>query len=68
MDWQQAVTLLIVAITAGLFLRRAFRRRKFAFDRDTACGCSAATSGSRGGSIKVCGRKGERPRVIVRPG
>ena len=37
MDWQQFIALIIVAGTAGLFVLAKFRRRQFAFGRDTHC-------------------------------
>jgi hypothetical protein len=65
MDWQQLTTLLIVALAAALLLRARFRRRKFSFERDTHCGCSAPTAGAKG-SIIFHARKGERPQTMVK--
>ena len=42
MNWQQVVSLAIVALAAGLLLWGRVRPRKFSFQRDTHCGCSAA--------------------------
>jgi hypothetical protein len=64
MDWQQVSALAIVAATAGLFLWNRFRRRKFDFRRDTACGCGGGTG--QKSSIVFHARKGERPEVIVK--
>ena len=64
MDWQQAATWGIIAVTAGLFLRKLLRRRKPFPAGGEGCGCSGG-AGSKS-SIVVCGRKGERPRVIVK--
>jgi hypothetical protein len=66
MDWQQAVSLLIVAATAGLFLRARFRRRKFSVERDTHCGCASAGGRASKSSIVFRARKGARPQIIVK--
>jgi hypothetical protein len=66
MNWQQAVSLAIVASVAGLFLRGRFRRRKFSFERDTHCGCSASGQSETKSSIIFHARKGERPEVVVK--
>jgi hypothetical protein len=63
-DWQQAVALSIVAVTAGLFLRARLRPRKFSFERDTHCGCASQTASQN--SIVFHARKGERPRIVVK--
>ena len=65
MDWQQPMALGVVALTAGVFLWRRFRPRKFQFHRDTGCGC-ASPSGPPPPSVTVRGRRGERPQVIVK--
>ena len=66
MYWQQAVSLAIVALVAGLFLRGQFRRRKFSFERDTHCGWSAHEQSGTKSSIVFHARKGERPEVVVK--
>ena len=66
MNWQQAVSLAIVASVAGLFLWGQFRRRKFSFERDTHCGCSARAQSGTKSSIVFHARKGERPEVVVK--
>jgi len=66
MDWQQAVALLIVAVTASLFLWARFRPRKFSFEQDTHCGCSAPGQSTPQNSIMFHARKGERPQIIVK--
>jgi hypothetical protein len=66
MNWQQAVSLAIVASVAGLFLWGRLRRRKFSFERDTHCGCSASGQSETKGSIVFHARKGERPEVVVK--
>jgi hypothetical protein len=66
MDWQAMGSLLIVAATAGLLLWSKFRRRKFSFQRDTHCGCSAIPSSAPQSSIVFRARKGERPEVLVK--
>ena len=64
MDWQQVASLVIVGITALLFLWIRLRPRRFSLQRDTHCGCGRQTAGS--GSIVFHARKGERPRIIVK--
>jgi len=66
MDWQQAVSLLIVAATAGLFLWARFRRRKFSLERDTHCGCASPGGPASKSSIIFRARKGERPQIVVK--
>jgi hypothetical protein len=65
MDWQQAVALSIVAVTAGLFLRARLKPRRFSFERDTHCGCAGQPAAQ--GSIVFHARKGERPQIVVKP-
>jgi hypothetical protein len=66
MNWQQAISLMVVAVVAGLFLRGCLRRRKFSFVRDTHCGCGAPGQPVTKGSIVFHARKGERPAVTVK--
>lgn len=66
MSWQQTASLVIVAGTAGAFAWARFRRRKFSFERDTHCGCSAAGEPGQKSSIVYRARKGGRPEVIVK--
>ncbi len=66
MNWQQWVSLSIVAVTAALLLRSRFRRRQFSFERDTHCGCAAVSHSSSQGSIVFRTRKGQRPEVVVK--
>jgi len=66
MDWQEAIALSIVATTAAAFAWNRLRRRKFSFQRDTHCGCSATAATSTPPSITFHARKGERPRVVVK--
>ena len=66
MNWQQAVSLVVVAGVTGLFLRGYLRRRKFSLERDTHCGCSAPGTAGNGSSIVFHARKGERPVVKVK--
>ena len=66
MDWQQAVSLVIVAATAGVFLRARLHRRKFKFEQDTHCGCSSPGRSAFQKSIVFHARKGERPQIIVK--
>jgi len=64
---QTLVALMIVAIAAAGLLWGLLRRRKFSFERDTLCGCSTPSGSTREGSIVFHARKGERPRIIVKP-
>lgn len=65
-DWQQAISLMIVtgALTALLWGR--LRSRKFKFGRDTHCGCAGSPTTASQSSIIFHARKGERPRVLVK--
>jgi hypothetical protein len=62
-NWQQVVSLIIVAVAAAALLWGWIRRRKFRFDRDTHCGCGTS---SQQGSIIFHARKGERSQVLVK--
>ncbi len=66
MDWQQLVSLLIVAFAAALLLGRKFRRPRFSFQRDTHCGCAAVPQTAPQSSIVFRARKGQRPEVLVK--
>ena len=67
MNWQQIISLAIVALAAGLLLWGRFRPRKFSFQRDTHCGCSMpGASAAQKSSIVFHARKGERREVVVR--
>jgi len=66
MDWQQAASLLIVAVTGGAFLWARFRRREFTFERDTHCGCSSPGQSPVRSSIVFHAHKGERPQIILK--
>ncbi len=66
MDWQQLVSLTIVAAAAGLLLWRKLRRPPGGFLHDLPCGCTAASSEPARSSIVFHARKGERPRVVVK--
>jgi hypothetical protein len=66
-NWQQIISLAIVALAAGLLWRGRFRPRKFSFQRDTHCGCSAPeASPVQKSSIVFHARRGERRAVVVR--
>jgi hypothetical protein len=65
MDWQQLVSLIVVAVAAGLMVWGKVRRRKFSFSGQGHCGCGAAANAPQG-SIIFHARRGERPRAIVR--
>lgn len=65
MDWQQLASLSIVVLAAALLLWGKLRRRRFSFEHDTHCGCTAAGPVSRS-TIVFHARKGQRPEVVVR--
>ncbi len=65
MDWQQLVSLTIVAAAASLLLWRKLRPPR-GFEHDFPCGCTAASQDPQQSSIVFHARKGERPRVIVK--
>ena len=60
------MALAIVAVTAVVFFRSRFHRRKFSFERDTHCGCSAGSASGSKNSIVFRRRKGESPEIIVK--
>ena len=66
MDWQKMAALGVVAATAGLFLRAKLRPRKFSFERDTHCGCSATHAAGAKTSIVFSARKGARAKIILK--
>jgi hypothetical protein len=68
MDWQKIAALGVVAVTAGMFVWAKMRRRRFSFEHDTHCGCSAHSKGGNTMSIVFSARKGERPKIIVKEG
>ena len=66
MDWQQLVSLFIVAAAGVLLVWGKFRRRRWSFQRQTHCGCAGAGRGSGAqGVIVFRARKGKRPEVVV---
>jgi hypothetical protein len=65
-DWQQPVALGIVALTAGIFLWRRFRPRRFSLAHDTHCGCSAPSGMTPPGLI-IQGKRGEQAQVRFTP-
>jgi hypothetical protein len=66
MDWQQLVSLTIVAGAASALLGSKLRRRQFIFQRDTHCGCSSSASPVSQSSVVFRARKGKRPEVLVK--
>ncbi len=66
MDWQQLVSLAIVAAAALFLVGTRFRRRRFSFERDLPCGCSAIRQPGAPGSLVFRARKGQRPEVRVK--
>jgi hypothetical protein len=66
MDWQQLVSLVVVASAAVLLAGSRLRRRKFSFERSTHCGCAAGQASAPQGSIVFRARKGARAEVRVK--
>jgi hypothetical protein len=66
MDWQQLVSLVVVASAVVLLVRSRFHRRIFSFERDTHCGCLSVQELSPQSSIVFHARKGARPEVVVK--
>jgi len=66
MDWQQLVSLALVASAAVLLLGGKLRRRKFDFARNTHCGCASSAGSTSSSSIVFRMRKGERAQVVVK--
>lgn len=67
MDWQQIVTLSIVAVTIALFVRARWRRRTAKLPCGTYCTFASRSPGQGAGqSIIYHARKGERPEIIVK--
>ena len=65
-DWQQVISLVIVAVAAAALGWRQLRRRKFSFGRYTHCGCSMNEPHAAQRSIVFQARKGERSKVLVK--
>ncbi|MCU0771988.1 MAG: hypothetical protein MUE94_09525 [Verrucomicrobia bacterium] len=66
MDWQQGIALLMVGLTAALFLRAWRRRAGARFGCGSQCGCDRAQTSPPRGSVIYRARKGERPQIITR--
>jgi hypothetical protein len=66
MDWQQLISLIIVAGAVGLLVRSKFRRPAFSLQKDTHCGCAPVAGSERRSSITFRARKGQRPEIIVK--
>jgi MYXO-CTERM domain-containing protein len=65
-NWQTAVSLLIVALAAAGLLWGLRRRRKFRLHGHSPCGCALPTRDRTASSIVFRARKGERPQIIVK--
>jgi hypothetical protein len=65
-NWQQIVSLVIVAAAAGALLWGKFRPRKFSLQRDTHCGCASPGESGPRNSIVFRARRGERPQITVK--
>jgi len=68
MDWQQFLSLVIVASAAGLMGWSKLRRQKFGIERETCCACATVPRSRPRHSIVFRARKGERSEVRVRMG
>jgi len=66
MDWQQLTALLIVAVTAGVFLWQWLRPKQLGGKKGSACGCSTKASSGPKPSVIYHVRKGERPQITVK--
>jgi hypothetical protein len=66
MNWQQAVSIGIVTLTAVLFWRGRFGSRKFQFSRQTHCGCGSGRKGAAPAGVIYRARKGQRPQIILK--
>jgi len=66
MDWQQFVSLVIVAVAASALAWSRIRRRKFSFERNTHCSCSPIHDSSTQSSIVFHARKGGRPQILMK--
>ncbi len=66
LDWQRVLSLLIVGGAAVMLARSRFVRRRFRFQREGHCGCSAVATSAPKGSIVFRARKGERHQVQVK--
>jgi hypothetical protein len=66
MNWQTPAALAVVALTAAAFAWQRFRPRRFRFTKDSPCGCGSVRGSSPGGLI-ISGRRGETPRITLKP-
>jgi len=66
MDWQAFGIVLHRCHYGALLVWSRFRHRKFSFQRDTHCGCSAVAHSAPQSSIVFRARKGKRPEVLVK--
>jgi hypothetical protein len=65
-DWQQIVSLMIVAVAFAALLWRQRPPRKFDFARDTHCGCSGNGKSTSQNSIVFHARKGGPRQVTIK--
>ena len=66
MDWQQLISLAIVAGAAALLLWGKLRPHRGLARSHNHCGCSRMASESPGTALRYEARKGQRARLIVR--
>jgi hypothetical protein len=66
MDWQEVVSLVIVAAAVALLFWGNLRRRKQVFACQSHCLCPKANALNSNPSVVFRGRKGEPPEIITR--
>lgn len=66
MDWQQSVSLVIVAAATVLLLRGTLRRGKPALGPRGCCTVAGGAAASRQETVVFRARKGERPEIRVK--
>lgn len=66
MNWQTPTALAVVVLTAAAFAWPRLRPRRWTFAKDSPCGCGSSRS-SRPEGLVVSGRRGETPRITLKP-
>jgi hypothetical protein len=66
MDWQQIISLVMVAVAAAALVWPRLRPRKFSLERVRHCGCSAVSHSSPQSSIVFRARKSGRPQILMK--
>ena len=66
MPVQEILALVVVGVTAALFLAGAVRRRRrLPWQQPGSCGCGGAGNVKNPQLIRIQGRRGQAPQVIV---